>query len=100
MYYKSNCTGKIFTENQIKIVNDIYGESKFDDGVNVRIFIPIESPSVIDFIKSGNMSGATYRYRELHNCKLKEAYDAVYAMKRDMYRINKKNGKEDKYDGE
>ena len=46
------------------------------------------------------MSGATYRYRELHNCKLKEAYDAVYAMKRDMYRLGKKNNKEDKCDEE
>lgn len=36
------------------------------------------------------------RYRELHNCKTKAAYDAVFAMKRDMRRFSKKNGKEDK----
>lgn len=97
MYYISNCTNKIFTENQIKAVNDIYGEGEFDKGINVGIFIPIENPSVIDFIKCGNMAGATYRYRELHDCTLKEAYSAVYVMKRDIRRFQKNNkNKEEK----
>lgn len=97
MYYKSNCTDKIFTENQIKAVNDIYGESEFDEGINVGVFVPIENPSVIDFIKCGNMAGATYRYRELHDCTLKEAYSAVYVMKRDILRFQKNNkNKEEK----
>lgn len=100
MYYISNCTNKIFTENQIKVVNDIYGESEFDEGISVGVFIPIENPSVIDFIKCGNMAGATYRYRELHNCKLKEAYDAVYEMKRYMHSLSKKRNKEEKCDEE
>ena len=95
MYYKSNCTNKIFTENQIKVVNDIYGESEFDEGISVGIFIPIENLSDIDFIKCGNMAGATLRYRELHNCKTKTAYDAVFAMKRDMRRISKKGNKKE-----
>ena len=95
MYYKSNCTNKIFTENQIKIVNDIYGESEFDEGISVGVFIPIENPSVIDLIKCGNMAGATLRYRELHNCKTKAAYDAVFVMKRDMRRISKKGNKKE-----
>lgn len=97
MYYISNCTHKIFTENQIKAVNDIYGKNEFDNGIGVGIFIPIASPSVIDFIKCGNMAGATYRYRELHDCTLKEAYSAVYAMKRDIRRFKKSNkNKEEK----
>nr|DAI86293.1 MAG TPA: hypothetical protein [Caudoviricetes sp.] len=100
MYYVSNYTNKIFTENQIKAVNSIYGADRFDEAIKTGAFIPIENPSVVDFIKSGNMSGATYRYREIHDCKLKEAYDAVYAMKRDMYRLGKKNNKEDKCDEE
>lgn len=99
MYYISNYTHKIFTENQIKAVNDIYGDDAGEAIKNV-VFIPIENPSVVDFIKSGNMSGATYRYRELHNCKLKEAYDAVYAMKRYMHSLGKKSNKEEKCDEE
>ena len=96
MYYISNYTHKIFTENQIKAVNDIYGEDEFDEAIKNGVFIPIESPSVVDFIKSGNMSGATYRNRELHNCKLKEAYDAVYAMKRDIRQFQKSNKNKEK----
>lgn len=96
MYYISNYTHKIFTENQIKAVNDIYGENEFDEAIKNGVFIPIENPSVIDFIKCGNMTGATYRYREIHNCKLKEAYDAVYEMKRYMHSLGKKSNKEEK----
>ena len=59
------------------------------------ILTKVESPSVIDFIKCGNMAGATLRYRELHNCKTKAAYDAVFAMKRDMRRISKKGNKKE-----
>ena len=95
MYYISNCTHKIFTENQIKAINDIYGDGEFDMGIKSGIFIPIASPSVIDFIKCGNMAGATLRYRELHNCKTKAAYDAVFAMKRDMRRFSKKGNKKE-----
>lgn len=96
MYYISNCTNKIFTENQIKAVNDIYGDGEFDMGIKSGIFIPIASPSVIDFIKCGNMAGATYRYRELHDCTLKEAYSAVYVMKRDIRRFQKSNKNKEK----
>lgn len=96
MYYISNYTHKIFTENQIKAVNDIYGKDEFNEAIKNGVFIPIENPSVVDFIKSGNMSGATYRYREIHDCKLKEAYDAVYEMKRYMRGLGKKSNKEEK----
>lgn len=96
MYYKSNCTDKIFTENQIKAVNNIYGESEFDEGISAGVFVPIENPSVIDFIKCDNMAGAIHRYRELHDCKVKEAYDAVYAMRRDIRRFQKNNKNKEK----
>lgn len=100
MYYISNYTHKIFTENQIKAVNDIYGKDEFNEAIKNGVFIPIENPSVVDFIKSGNMSGATYRYREIHDCKLKEAYDAVYALRRYMHSLGKKSNKEEKCDEE
>lgn len=96
MYYKSNVTGKILTEGQIQHHRDVYGDDTIATDIEMGILTKVESPSVIDFIKCGNMAGATLRYRELHNCKTKAAYDAVYAMKRDMHRFNKKNSKEDK----
>lgn len=96
MYYKSNVTGKILTEGQIQHHCDVYGDDTIATDIEMGILTKVESPSVIDFIKCGNIAGATLRYRELHNCKTKAAYDAVYAMKRDMHRFNKRNGKEDK----
>lgn len=96
MYYKSNVTGKILTEGQIQHHCDVYGDDTVAVDIEMGVLTEVEAPSVIDFIKCGNMAGATLRYRELHNCKTKAAYDAVFAMKRDMHRINKKNGKEEK----
>lgn len=96
MYYKSNVTGKILTENQIQYHCDVYGDDTIATDIEMGILTKVESPSVVDFIKCGNMAGATLRYRELHNCKTKAAYDAVFAMKRDMRRFNERNGKEDK----
>ena len=96
MYYKSNVTGKILTEGQIQHHCDVYGENAIALDIDLGILTKVESPSVIDFIKCGNMSGATLRYKELHNCKTKAAYDAIFAMKRDMRRINKKGNKEEK----
>lgn len=96
MYYMSKHTGKIFTETQISIINDIYGKDELKDCLEAASIVEVSEPSVIDFIKCENMAGAVRRYQELHDCKLKEAYDAVYAMKRDIRRFNKKNGKEEK----
>lgn len=96
MYYKSNITGKILTEGQIQHHCDVYGDDTIATDIEMGILTKAESPSVIDFIKCDNMIGAMTRYRELHNCKTKDAYNAVYAMKRDMHRINKKNDKEEK----
>lgn len=96
MYYMSKHTNKIFTEGQIRIVNDIYGKDELGNCLETGSIVGVESPSVIDFIKSNNMAGAALRYQELHNCKLKGAYDAVHAMRRDMYKISKKSNKEGK----
>lgn len=96
MYYMSEHTGKIFTEAQISIVNDIYGKDELKDCLEAASIVEVENPSVVDFIKCNNIAGAVLRYREIHNCKTKAAYDAVYTMKRDMHRFNKKNGKEEK----
>lgn len=95
MYYKSIVTGKILTENQIQHHCDVYGDNTITTDIEMGILTKVESPSVIDFIKCGNMAGATLRYRELHNCKTKDAYDAVFAMKRDMRRISKKGNKKE-----
>ena len=95
MYYKSNITGKILTEDQIQHHCYVYGDDTIAADIKIGILTKVESPSVIDFIKCGNMAGATLRYRELHNCKTKAAYDAVFAMKRDMRRFSKKGNKKE-----
>ena len=95
MYYKSNDTGKILTEGQIQHHCDVYGDDTIATDIEMGILTKVDSPSVIDFIKCGNMAGATLRYRELHNCKTKAAYDAVFAMKRDMRRFSKKDNKKE-----
>ena len=95
MYYKSNITGKILTEGQIQYHCDVYGDDTIAKDINIGILTKVESPSVIDFIKCGNMAGATLRYKELHNCKTKAAYDAVFAMKRDIRRFSKKGNKKE-----
>ena len=95
MYYKSNFTGKILTEDQIQHHCDVYGDDTIAADIKMGILTKVEPPSVIDFIKCGNMAGATLRYRELHNCKTKAAYDAVFAMKRDMRRFSKKGNKKE-----
>ena len=95
MYYKSNITGKILTEGQIQYHCDVYGDDTIAKDINIGILTKVESPSVIDFIKCSNMAGATLRYKELHNCKTKAAYDAVFAMKRDMRRFSKKGNKKE-----
>ena len=95
MYYKSNFTGKILTEGQIQHHCDVYGDDTITKDIGMGILTKMESPSVIDLIKCGNMAGATLRYRELHNCKTKAAYDAVFAMKRDMRRFSKKGNKKE-----
>ena len=95
MYYKSNITGKILTEGQIHYHCDVYGDDTIAKDINIGILTKVESPSVIDFIKCSNMAGATLRYKELHNCKTKAAYDAVFAMKRDMRRFSKKGNKKE-----
>jgi len=95
MYYLSKNTDKIFTEAQISIVNDIYGEGELERCLETETFVPIEEPSVIDLIMSKNMPAAAIRYREIHNCKLKAAYDTVYQMRRDIYRFNKRNSKKE-----
>lgn len=96
MYYMSKHTNKIFTEGQIRIVNDIYGKDELENCLETGSIVGVESPSVIDFIKFNNVAGAALRYRDIHGCNLKEAYSAIRAMMRDMRRSSKKSNKEGK----
>ena len=95
MYYKSNVTGKILTEGQIQHHCDVYGDDTIATDIEMGILTKVESPSVVDFIKCGNMAGATLRYRELHNCKTKAAYDAVFAVLLVIKKKKKKSNKEE-----
>lgn len=96
MYYLSNYTNKLFTDTQIAVVNDIYGPNELNSCLEAATVIPVEAPNVIDLIKCNNMPGAAKRYQEIHNCKLKEAYDMVYRMRKDIFHTHRKDEKEDK----
>lgn len=86
-YYMSKHTGKLFTERQIKIVNDIYGKDELKDCLETKSIIPVEAPTVIDFLESENLKGAISRYEEIHDCELTEAYNMVKRIERDMERF-------------
>lgn len=86
-YYRSSATGKILSENSIRILNDIFGDDTVSNMVSDELLVTIESPSVVDCIGSGNMATAITRYREIHGCGLAEAKKAVYAMRSDIYRV-------------
>lgn len=87
-YYRSNKTGKIMSEGSLKVLNDIFGNNTINNMVSDGLLVSIETPSVVDCIRSGNLGSAFTRYRELHNCTLDEAKKAVYSMCADISRTN------------
>lgn len=92
-YYKSSITDNIFTETQINIVNDIYGEDKVKSSLEFGVFKKIENPSVVDFLNCRNFAGAVARYRDIHNVNLKEATNSVRSMRSFMEKL--RNGNDD-----
>lgn len=90
-YYRSNITGKIFTENSLKILDDVYGENHVEGLINSKIIRPIEDVSVVDCLNSGDWHVAVVRYRELHpEFGWDEACKKVGFIKKDMERLRKK----------
>lgn len=72
-YYKSNITGRIFTQNDVNALNDIYGEVGVKNLIESGSIEKIEPPSVIDCLKKSRFHIAVIRYREINNVDLNEA---------------------------
>ena len=94
MWYYSNITKKIIHSSYMKNVDDIYGKGSFNTLIVTNILVPIDNPSIIDiFQQNGSLKLAAIRYRELHNCNLKEAYEGVKQLRGDMFRIRNVEGR-------
>ena len=89
MYYKSKHTGRIFMDNTIHILNDIYGEDYVKEKILNEDLEEIEAPHIVDCIKYGGIVVGGIRYRELHpGVTPKEAIKAVKQIKTVMFRLN------------
>lgn len=89
-YYKSTITGKILTQNELNILDAIYGTGARQRAIEGDAVEKIDPPSVIDCIKYASSEAvAVFRYREINNCKLADATKAVREIKARMKR-NKK----------
>lgn len=90
-YYKSTITGKILTQHDLDILDDIYGENTAWNAIGTGPIEKIDPPSVIDCIKNAYSEVvAIHRYREINNCKLADATKAVREIKARMKRNKKK----------
>ena len=85
-YYRSTATGKIMCGNFLNVLNDVFGEDTLANMTSDGLLVAIENPSVIDCIRSGNMSSAFTRYREIHECSMADAKKAVYTIRADISR--------------
>lgn len=89
-YYRSTITGKTFNETDLLTIKDVYGFGAIEKAISEGVIEEIDPPSVVDFLRVGMKARATRRYREIHNCTLKEAYDAVNHMEDQMEKLQKK----------
>lgn len=89
-YYKSVFTDRILTQNELNILDAIYGKGNAQATINVGTVEKIDPPSVVDCINYASSEAvAVFRYREINNCKLADATKAVREIKARMKR-NKK----------
>ena len=76
-YYKSNITGKLFSKLIRDYIDCAFGNGTFKKYLENGTFIVVKNPSVMDCIVYGDKTLAVIRYREIHNCSLKEANEFV-----------------------
>lgn len=86
-YYRSTATGKILADASLRIINDVFGDETVSNMISDGLLVLVENPSVIECVRSGNISSAFTRYREIHNCTMEEAKKAVYTIRADISRI-------------
>lgn len=88
MYYKAVMSNKIFNEQRLSILDDIFGPGAFDAWVRAGALMPVKKLSVIDLLKNGQMFEATRLYHEIHEgSAVKESLDMVKKIEADMDRF-------------
>lgn len=93
-YYLVNTNGRIATEIDLKIINDIYGDKGVENLIKMGHVKQIDPPTVVDCLISGNKYLAVKRYREIHEVEnLRDAFDMVNEMERDVRNAKKSRGK-------
>lgn len=89
-YYRAALSGKIFSEGQLRILDDIFGDGSFESWMHLGALVPVENISVIDFLKVHDRAHAAILYRDIHNCSLATALDQVKLIEADIDRLSKK----------
>ena len=83
-FYRSIPTGRIVTEYYLSVIKEVYGST-----VEPRCVLEEIEPTVIDCILDGSKITAMNRYRDIHNCGVVEAKNAVETMMKDISRFRK-----------
>ena len=83
-FYRSIPTGRIITEYHLRVIKEVYGSK-----VEPRCVLEEINPTVIDCILDGSKITAMNRYRDIHNCGVVEANEAVETMMKDISRFRK-----------
>lgn len=89
-YYEAVMSGKIFREDKLRILDDIFGDGSFENWVRLGALSYVENVSVIGFLKDNNRVEATRLYKDIHGCDLSTAYKQVKRIEADMARFSKK----------
>lgn len=89
-YYRAALSGKIFSEGQLRILDDIFGDGSFEGWVHLGALVHVESISVIDFLKFNDRVHAAMLYRDIHDCSLATALAQVKLIEADMARFSEK----------
>lgn len=92
LYYKSTRTGRYLDEGDLLITKLALGEEEFECRIQEGILIPVEAPTVIDLLKSGNRILAASRYRDIHSTpehpvSMKKARQMVDRIEKDLERF-------------
>lgn len=80
-YYRSTITGKLLTGAAARNIEHVYGDGEIDKLIANGVLELVLEPSVEECLEFGNEAAAMTRYRDIHNCTLREAHDAIRKMR-------------------
>ena len=83
-FYRSIPTGRIVTEYHLSAIKEVYGST-----VEPRSPLEELDPTVIACTLDGSKITAMHRYRDIHNCGVVEAKNAVEIMMKDISKFKK-----------